>query len=748
MSRPKRRIPSVVTTLCLGLVVAAVFTVVTSTQHAAAISNVAPDKADYGNNSDARLTLTNTQSTKGVTELQIPIYVSAPKNATGLSTNITLYSPYFAYGQNNTLNAVRVLLQGDSNRCMNSTASNMTVAVSDFAWSEKYGLWYATVSTKLVNKKSGRNPCAGADTASKGPDALIEFKLRIDNYQYTSEGNQYRVTSSGATPEKGGNSWLAYSKPETSNTNAGDYYFATSHRRSGQIESYSIPLATPCDIAGSGEWGALELYDLDTRNSDNGGRPVSVSVRDETTGNTVPGSQVDYDSSSNMGNNKVYRVRLKFLPGHKYRLRVNNIHFWNILKYRLPYDNIAYVTDCPSVINNPALVGPVLSIQPSDIVNDGSSYAVHFATTSDAARNAQVNTTARIWYDANGNDEYDSGESEQLYENDKDYTAPANTVADVSAPSYVADAARGDRICASWRINASRTAGVSVSTTTQVVCIDIVPLITVRILGNDIRVGSGYTLDGSNSSSVIRALIAKPDTSLRGSWGEYGVIAPSGVINFASASGINRASATIDQSSWSRLTFQNSPSYGYYGTAEQMGLVPNVAGYDLNKLSRGGQLIEHTGSLSINTINNFNKTRIYKVAGHVTITGNISYADSAASDSMIPQIVIIADSISIEPGVTRVDAWLVANQEVDTCDGYGFTTDDSTELRKDRCDKPLEINGPVFARDLYLERTYNTPDADPAETINMRSDAYLWSYHQSQGSSYRTSYIRDLPPRY
>lgn len=153
--------------------------------------------------------------------------------------------------------------------------------------------------------------------------------------------------------------------------------------------------------------------------------------------------------------------------------------------------------------------------------------------------------------------------------------------------------------------------------------------------------------------------------------------------------------------------------------------------------------------------------------------------------SSLPQIIIVANNINIGPDVTQIDAWLIATSDINSSRGgeintcKGFRPGERGEgADADFCNKTLIINGPVFANEIYLYRTagaYTNYDRitgtlrsvgpntnrsglndlsddgsiTPAEIFNLRPDAYLWSYHQSQNYSQATvTYTRELPPRY
>ncbi len=177
---------------------------------------------------------------------------------------------------------------------------------------------------------------------------------------------------------------------------------------------------------------------------------------------------------------------------------------------------------------------------------------------------------------------------------------------------------------------------------------------------------------------------------------------------------------------------------------------------------------------------NITDTRIYDHSGTLTITDDIIVTNNPISSIYrLPQVIIHANNIEIAENVTRIDAWLIADNEINTCGAF----DSSTEAyvtgwtQNTRCSKQLTVNGPVIAQKLKLNRTAgadpiaygainnNTSDnnyvsstdgsgADPrsftGEVFNLSANTYLWAYAQAgrYNSSYTESYTRELPPRY
>ncbi len=284
----------------------------------------------------------------------------------------------------------------------------------------------------------------------------------------------------------------------------------------------------------------------------------------------------------------------------------------------------------------------------------------------------------------------------------------------------------------------------------------------VQIWGDDIAV-RGKVETSTTVKNVGGA------TKTFGSWVEYGVFAVGAVNRFASGAGLADQGSN-EQKDWSKFTFANKDgavdAFGNYTTAGGFRPLSGVAAYFAavqNKQPTGGSVdltgltfdtgtpaVVHTaGDLTITTSNiPKGKSVVIIATGTVTIAGNISYADGALANIRdIPQVVIIAQNISIQDGVARVDAWLVANDVINTCSNF------AGNLTSGKCGGLLEVNGPVITGRLLLNRTAGSgtdaQSGDPAERFNLRPDAFLWASLQAHGSSKaQTVYSQELPPRF
>lgn len=262
-----------------------------------------------------------------------------------------------------------------------------------------------------------------------------------------------------------------------------------------------------------------------------------------------------------------------------------------------------------------------------------------------------------------------------------------------------------------------------------------------------------------------------------GSWGEYGITAKDKI---ESASGAGLSSSFDGRSvdggaqSYNRLTFANNAAsaFGNFTTNPVIGSysTPSIKPKNSNRLS---------GSVDISGLNGEYETSgtlqltggtlaagrnvVIRSRGAVKVSGDLLYG-AISKASQVPQLVIYARSIIIEPGVKEVNAWLITPN-----DGYVSTCGDVvgpdrwlTNLSVSDCNKnQLKINGPIMAGHLYLRRTYggqhDSPAQNnhsmhpgtPAEILNLRADAYMWGYNYSKNSgAIRTVNLKELPPRY
>lgn len=236
-----------------------------------------------------------------------------------------------------------------------------------------------------------------------------------------------------------------------------------------------------------------------------------------------------------------------------------------------------------------------------------------------------------------------------------------------------------------------------------------------------------------------------------GSWVEFEALGGKPIIGFKTESsqntnnltfrnGINnggRSASIVDKGSW-----------GAWGTSNNVqGLINSIkARYPSSNAAKNVRVEGNSGAnINIGGLTGTG-TNIY-YGKDVTITGNIVNSEPKANaGGQFAQTIIIADNIKVSKDVTRVDAWLIASGEINTCP-VG-----KADVNETNCGKPLTVNGPVIARTLNSWRTAGSNPSnreEPAETYNQRADVYLWAYGQAGGPGrIITTYTKELPVRY
>ncbi len=177
--------------------------------------------------------------------------------------------------------------------------------------------------------------------------------------------------------------------------------------------------------------------------------------------------------------------------------------------------------------------------------------------------------------------------------------------------------------------------------------------------------------------------------------------------------------------------------------------IPSGTGKDIWYYNIAG-----TANIDGGTIGN-NSTRVIKASGEVNINRNIEY-NTASMTSMneVPKVVIYSSSnIHIACGVSRVDAILIAEGTVYSCDSY--TTTGGNINSPARSNSQLVINGVVIANKVEFARTYGNAagqySGTPAEVINYDTSSLIWSRSMAgaaESDTLTTVYTRELSPRY
>lgn len=300
--------------------------------------------------------------------------------------------------------------------------------------------------------------------------------------------------------------------------------------------------------------------------------------------------------------------------------------------------------------------------------------------------------------------------------------------------------------------------------------------------------GGVYT-SGNIDTSVSVKKMSDGAKHVFGSWSEQLVIAGRTISNFASGASLGYAfgykfdlpgggsSGKLEDNSPLTISNSQSDAIGNAGFSVSSNIVSLLKSRYADEKKQS--------SIDINGLwmGKDSGTKVYYSDDTVTIKNDICYVDTSVdggctvsddsirlidqnlggidSASQIPQVLIFAKDIKIAPGVKRVDAWLIADNELDTCVDF--------ETNPMSCNKTLMINGPVFANKLSLHRIAgadagsgvheegadprfqnlaNDGSTTPAEIFNLRPDVYLWASAEAQKHADAvTVYTRELAPR-
>lgn len=167
--------------------------------------------------------------------------------------------------------------------------------------------------------------------------------------------------------------------------------------------------------------------------------------------------------------------------------------------------------------------------------------------------------------------------------------------------------------------------------------------------------------------------------------------------------------------------------------------------------------VKANGNLTISAGQlNPGRSLIVEASGTVTISGSITLNNGPYTDiSQIPQIMIFANAINIDPATSQVDAWLLAGLNggsgtINTCSSVNSIL----SLNGNTCTNRLLISGPVIANKVLLHRTNGAgigmpASAQAAEIFYLSPATYLWAYNQSANLSQAyLTYAREVAPRF
>ena len=225
--------------------------------------------------------------------------------------------------------------------------------------------------------------------------------------------------------------------------------------------------------------------------------------------------------------------------------------------------------------------------------------------------------------------------------------------------------------------------------------------------------------------------------------GNYSNNIVSGICPSAQMTGSSGISAiTINRDSIiARLPNEDSLVNEYTGNTTIVfnnGTPKNVVRYNVK-----GNVVLNSSTISVG------RTHIVNATGDITIAGNITYQDMAfTSLSDIQKLIIYGRNITIGCAVSRIDAVIIAEEDVNTC------ASENINLRLNS--HQLKINGSIIANKLFLNRTYGAATGVnskvPAEVVNYDVSTILWGRAKADPDNKHRNltavYTHELAPRY
>ena len=271
--------------------------------------------------------------------------------------------------------------------------------------------------------------------------------------------------------------------------------------------------------------------------------------------------------------------------------------------------------------------------------------------------------------------------------------------------------------------------------------------------------GSVFTNGGTKTS------LTKNNDHTFGSWSDFAIIANQTISKTASGATLISGLAGRTNCNSSPLTIANDNCSASDNTRPAIGgagIVTDSAGYAQKLFDRYITDPSHYIDITANpVVNNSTLTSgrnpyvIYNSdpSKSIYITYNVTVGTASRSyaNKNIPQVIIYSKgNIVIDQVVSKVNAWLIAEGDLNTCVDSSLTT---PSLSASTCNNDLVISGPVLANHVYFNRTFGA-DANkntlpnPAEIVDLNPAVYLFSANEASGAQPITTYLQKLPPRY
>ena len=267
---------------------------------------------------------------------------------------------------------------------------------------------------------------------------------------------------------------------------------------------------------------------------------------------------------------------------------------------------------------------------------------------------------------------------------------------------------------------------------------------------------------GAGTGYTERGLVANPGGSKEGAKADYCMRSMLSISNADCnnsrqyVGGASLSSLSKNVSEKTVLVEKLFPGMEANITAESVDL-----NADYNETSAGVRFSYSKNNLTIGaaTISK-GVTHVVRSDKDILISGNLIYDDGYTELEQIPKLIIFANNIKVNCDVAnvvnRIDAVLIAKENVDTCSATDGDKGAVTGIDSEANSKQLKINGMILANSLTLNRTYGAArgvrSIVPAEIINYDTSLYLWSFggkaDPENTGKFTQTYLKELPPRY
>ncbi len=145
----------------------------------------------------------------------------------------------------------------------------------------------------------------------------------------------------------------------------------------------------------------------------------------------------------------------------------------------------------------------------------------------------------------------------------------------------------------------------------------------------------------------------------------------------------------------------------------------------------------------------------------IYIKGNLLYDDEYEKYTQLPKLVLYGKNVAIDCNVSRIDALIVADEKVITCDNFNgdisaanFTDAIKARINDAKNSNQLFINGAVVSKSLIANRTYGAATGAnsiiPSEVINFDPTLYMWGglgNDEGGDGNLEVTMFKELAPR-